>query len=188
MKGAPPTQHTIWLQQRDLIYSVDERARQCNRRWGMNRLPHLVPIEWMEKFKRQKHAWELACFEAAASPKPDDLERVRKQAEAMLRAFDKLEELVIAGGHFPDVVDQWEFELTDGTPVILVRDRAELSMADPKGRTVQIWSLEEIADIVEKFPMLTRAKETFPGAEVIQTRTSKVVVDELNDSLADLPF
>jgi len=57
-----------------------------------------------------------------------------------------------------------------------------------KGLACQIWSLEEIAQVIAKFPEIAFAKQAFPGAEVIQMRTSPLVIDDLNDSLAEFPF
>jgi hypothetical protein len=188
LQSPPPTRHEIAGSIAAMIRSVNERADLCNRRWGYNRLPHLVPLDWLEKFRVQKHKWETACFECAGSPKPEDIAVVRKHGDAMLRAYDKLEDLAYASNHDPVEVGTWEFELTDGTPVILVRSRAEIGQIKPDGRTVQVWSLEEVVDIIEKFPTIARAKEAFPGAEVIQIKTRKFVGDALDDSLADLPF
>lgn len=185
----PPTRHEVIDAISAMIRTVDMRASDINRKWGHNRLPHLVQFEWLEKFRSQKRKWELACFENAGSPLPEDLEQVRKHGEGMLRAFDKLEALAVEAGHLPTPPAHWEFELKDGTPVILVRERYELSQIDPKGRAAQIWSLEEVADIIAKFPeMVLGTKTAFPGAEVVQCRTSRVVTDALDDSLADLPF
>ena len=44
-----------------------------------------------------------------------------------------------------------------------------------------------MATILAKFPMMVRAKECFPGAEVIQMRTDPLVIGKLNDDLSDLP-
>lgn len=188
MANPPPTKSETAQSIAGMIGIVDERARDVNRQWGMNRLPNLVPAEWQEKFRKQKRAWEMACFECSGSLMPDDRDRVNKQGEAMLRAFDKLEQLARDAGHMPSQPDWWEFELKDGTPVMLVRDRAEMSQIDPRGRAVQIWSLEEVSDIIAKFPMIATAKECFPGAETIQCRTNPLVIDELNDSLDNLPW
>ncbi|MFA7441681.1 MAG: hypothetical protein WCZ66_12065 [Sphingomonadaceae bacterium] len=184
----PPTKSMIALTMGEIIKTVDEHARQVNKRWGFNRLPHLVPPDWTERFVSQKRKWELACFECVGSLVPADLERVRRHGEAMIRAYDKLEEIAASAGHASGPPSWWEFELKDGTPVILVRDRAELGQVETSGRAVQIWSLEEIADIIAKFPDISRAKDAFPGAEVIQMRTSAKVHDALNDSLDGLPF
>lgn len=187
---APPPTPIELLQEADaLISSVDERARSCNRKWGMNRLPLIVPLEWGEKFRSQKLRWQTACLSVVPFPTADAVAAVRKQAEAMLRAFDKLEALAVEDGHLPTPPTHWEFELADGTPVILVRDRSELAQVDPKGRPVQIWSLEEVADVVAKFPdMVLGAKQAFPGAEIVRTRTDKIVTDALDDALAEIPF
>lgn len=187
MNSPPPLKHEILSDIAAWIETVDERARECNRKWGHNRLPHLVPLDWLDKFRSQKRKWELACFECCGSLLAEDRERVRKQAEAMLRAFDKLETLAVAEGYLPTPPNEIEFELSDGTPVILVRTRAEMAQIDPAGRKAQVWSLEEVATVIAKFPMIAATKDAFPGAEVVQMRTSKVVVGELNDSLADMP-
>jgi len=183
----PATPYSLLLLMRDIVTSVDERARGCNKRWGFNRLPHLVPIEWLEKFRSAQLKWQQACLDATFITQTN-LDEVKKRADVMFRAYDKLEELAEEAGHLHAPLYQWEFELADHTPVILVRDRADLSRVDPQGRSCQIWSLDEIADVIERFPMLAKAKECFPGAEVIPMRTSKKVTDALDDSLADMPF
>jgi hypothetical protein len=52
----------------------------------------------------------------------------------------------------------------------------------------QVWCLEEIGEIITRFPELVLAKDAFPEAEVIQLRTSDRVHDALNDSLEDIPW
>lgn len=188
VQAPPPTSHEIIGTISAMIQTVNERATDANRRWGQNRLPHLVPFEWLERFRSQKRKWETACFECSGSPKPEDIDTVRKHGEAMIRAYDKLGELAVENGYLPTPPAWWEFELKDGTPVLLVRDRAEMSQVDPQGRACQIWSLEEVADVIAKFPMIAATKEHFPGAEVIQMRTSPIVIDALNDSLEGIPF
>lgn len=183
----PPTKHMVIGSMVDIIRTVDEHARELNRRWGFNRLPHIVPIEWTERFVTQKRKWELACFECAGSPTPDDLARVRKHGEAMLRAFDKLEEVALATGRSPTPPGSWEFELPNGTSVALVRERAELGQVErPSGG--QVWCLEEIAEIVTRFPELLAAKDHFPDAEIIQLRTSTRTRELVDDELAGVPF
>ena len=187
LQAPPPLKHETLTAMQTIITTVDRHAREHNLRWGFNRLPHLVPIAETERFVRARHKWNIACFECAGSLNPDDLDRVRKQGEALMRGFDHLARLAIEAGHDPLPATTWEFELEDGTPVILVRDRAELSQVDTGGRTAQVWSLDEIATILAKFPMMARAKECFPGSEVIQMRTDPLVIGKLDDELSDLP-
>lgn len=187
-QAPPPTAYSLTLLLRDIVTSVDERARACNRRWGFNRLPHLVPIDVLEKFRSAKLKWERACLDATPFPVAATMDEVKLRADVMLRAYDKLEAIAEEAGHLPGPLHQWEFELGDNTPVILVRDRADLSRVDAGDRACQVWSLDEIVDVIERFPMLSKAKECFPGAEVIPMRTSRKVTDALDDSLEDLPF
>jgi hypothetical protein len=188
LQAPPPTPHELTHLLRDIVTSVDERARACNKRWGYNRLPHLVPIEWLEKFRSARLKWQQACMDATPFPEPATMAEAKKRAEVMLRAYDKLEELAGEAGYDHAPLYQWEFELADHTPVILVRDRADMSRVDPKGRACQIWSLDEIIDVIERFPILSAAKACFPGAEVIPMRTDRKVIDALDDSLEGLPF
>lgn len=190
MGAPPPTRSQMLTQAADMITLVDTRAKEVNRRWGHNRLPYLVPLEWMEKFKRQKASWDLAAFECTGSPLPRDLERMRVQGEAMLRAYDKLEQIATESGRGPIPAGQWEFELKDGTLVILVRDKADMAQVERHGRAAQVWSLDEIAEVIQNFPILSAAKDIFPGAEVMQVEvaTSRKVKDKLDDELTDIPF
>ena len=188
LQSPPPLKHQLLDRASTVIQTVDAHARAVNRKWGTNKLAHLVTIEWAEKFRSQRRKYELAAWECTGSPVPEDADRLAHHGEAMIRAYRKLEEVAVSEGHLPTPPAHWEFELEDGTPVILVRDRAELEQVDPGGRACQIWSLEEIAGIVARFPEISRAKTAFPGAEVIQLRTSKRTREKLDDSLSDLPF
>ena len=188
LQSPPPLKHELLDAASAIIKTVDTHARAVNRKWGFNRLPHLVPLDVTERFRTAKKKYELAAFEAIGSLDPVHLDELRKRADVMLRAFSKLEHEAVANGHLPVPPQHWEFELEDGTPVILVRDRCEMDQVKPDGRAVQIWSLDEVATVIGKFPELKRAKECFPGAEVIQMRTSKPVKDKLDDELNTLPF
>ncbi len=187
LQAPPPLKHETLSAMATIIATVDRHAKEINRRWGMNRLPHLVPIDWTERFVAQKQKWELACWECSGSLDPADLDRMRKHGEAMIRAYDKLASLAIEAGHDLAAPTTWEFELEDGTPVILVRDRAELAQVDTGGRAAQVWSLDEVAMILAKFPMMARAKECFPGSEVIQMRTDPLIIGKLDDELTGIP-
>jgi hypothetical protein len=187
LQAPPPTRHEICGAIAEIIRTVDEHAGEMNRRWGFNRLPHIVPIEWTERFVEQKRRWQMACFECTGSLLTADLDRVRKQGDAMIRAYAKLEEIALAEGKTPAPPCAWEFELRNGAPIMLVRTRAEMAQVK-REPPAQVWCLEEIGEIITRFPELCLAKNEFPQAEVVQMRTSPLVIDELNDSLADIPF
>jgi len=180
MIGAPPTAHEN-LEKIDLIVrQVDERGRQADQRWGTGRLPLLVPIEWAERFRTQRQKFSAAVWEY-------DGAQVAKHGDAMLRAYAKLDELAAVAGHSDAPVDQWEFMAGDDL-VVLVRTLADTARVDLQGRKAQVWSLDEIASVIQAHPMIVAAKSAFPGAEVESVRPAKAVRDKLNDDLQGLPF
>lgn len=187
MNGAPPTRSQCLSEMGEIIKTVDEHAREMNRRWGFNRLPHIVPIEWTLRFKSQRDKYAAACFECTGSPLETDISRVRTHGEAMIRAYNKLEEIALASGMSPNPPGVWGFELRDGTPIILVRTTAELAQVE-KTPGAQAWSLDEIANILVAYPELAKVKNVFPEAEVIQMRTPLEVRDALDDELTGIPF
>lgn len=183
----PPTPAMVVSQMAGVIDNVREHANTMNRRWGFNRLPHLVGVPLMQAFKRQKQKWEMACFECAGSSNPVELERVTKHGEAMKRAFTAMEAEAVANGHTPTPPGVWEFELPNGTPVMLTQSKAELSQVDRK-RGAQVWSLEEIGNLLSRWPELVLAKEHFPEAEIIKMTPSAELTELVDDAIEDIPF
>lgn len=180
MKGAPPTRHTQISDMQVIIKCVDQRGRDMDERWGIGRLPMLVPIEWAERFHAQHKLFNTAVWEF-------DPRLVRQHGEAMLRAYEKLDELAREGKGEPLPVDQWEFETEQGL-VILVRDLRDTGRAQRHGREAQVWALDEIANVIRCHPILAAAKDAFPGAQVVSVRPNKTTLAELDDELSDIPF
>jgi hypothetical protein len=170
-----------------IISNVAEHANDMNRRWGFNRLPHIVSIETMKRFKTQRTAWELACFECCESMMPADLERMTKVGEAMKRAYAALDAEAQALGRMPAAPGTWEFELPDGTPIVLVRTRAEMGNVEREPKA-QVWCLEEIGEIVTRFPQLIAVKDQFPNAEVVKMGPSNEAKELIDDCLSEIPF
>jgi hypothetical protein len=180
MKGAPPTRHGQISDMQVIIKCVDQRGREMDQRWGIGRLPMLVPIEWAERFHTQHKLFNAAVWEF-------DFPLVRLHGEAMLRAYDKLDELARAAKGEPLPVDQWEFETPEGL-VILVQDLRDTGRAHRHGREAQVWALDEIANVIRCHPILAAAKTSFPGAQVVSVRPSRATLEQLDDELSDIPF
>lgn len=180
MIGSPPTKHEIVDQIQTIIRCVDQKAREMEERWGVGRLPTLVPPEWAERYRSQRRKWHAAIWEY-------DPAESRKHGEAMIRAFDKLDELAVAAGAKPIPPEQWEFDTPSGL-VILVRDMRQTGQAVTHGRAAQVWSIDEIANVIRAHPVLAAAKDAFPGATVESIRTPRDVSDKLDDELMEVPF
>jgi hypothetical protein len=187
MNGAPLTKNEVATHIRDIIASVTEHANEMNRRWGFNRLPHIVSLDLMQKFQRQRFKWQKACMECVGSHMPRDLEEVKKHGEAMIRAYAALEAEAMALDKHPVPPTQWEFALADGTPIVLCRSRADMANVT-REPAAQVWCLEEIGEIISRFPELVAAKHAFPEAEVVRLAPGAEEVKLIDDLLEDIPF
>ena len=178
MNGAPPTKHEKLDQIDVVVRCVDQRGRQMDEKWGFGRLVSLVPIEWAERFRAQRRKFSGAVWEY-------DVDAVTRHGNAMLRAYDKLDEMAAAAGAEAIAPEQWEVDGPDGL-IVLVRDLRDVSRAQLYGRQAQVWSLDEIASVIRAHPMLVAAKHSFPGATVEAIRPDENlkqgIVEELNDA------
>lgn len=164
----------------EIIDAVDRKARELEFKWGIGRLPNIVPLEWSQRFHSQRRKFSEALIDW-------NVAEATKHGQAMERAYAKLDELASASGASHGPAEQWEFML-DGQLVILVQDRARMGQADRQGRAAQVWSLDEIASVIRNHPILAAAKEAFQGAEVVSIRPPAAVRQQLDDDLEGLPF
>jgi hypothetical protein len=176
----PPTRHGQISDMQVIINCVDQRGRELDQHWGIGRLPMLPPIEWAERFHAQHKLFNAAVWEF-------DLALVRQHGNAMLRAYDLLDQLAREAKGEPLPVDQWEFETPNGL-VILVRDLRDTGRVQRHGRAAQVWALDEIANVIRCHPNLAAAKDAFPGAQVVSVPPSRTMLEQLDDELADIPF
>lgn len=180
MIGAPKTKHEIIDENKVVIGCVDRRGREMHAKWGYGVLPTLVPIEWAKRFRSQQQKFDHAVWD-------HDVDAVARHGEAMLRAYDKLDALAVEAGHKPADPDVWEFQVY-GQTIALVRDIADVGRVDTKGRDVQVWSVDEIGNVIRAASIVVEAKHHFPGAEVQSVRPPVTMIEELNDELTDIPF
>ena len=133
-------------------------------KWGRDRLRLLVSTELREKFDRQRYLTAQARWLGQL----EDVRREAKRMAAAWRALDRAAEEAGAKVLDPAV---WEVALEDGTVATIVRDPQMANRVLAEGRRVNVYTLEEIAHMISAFPELAKAKEVFPGAEVVRTKT-----------------
>lgn len=170
----PPLRYELAEQVTAIIMSVAEAGRRIDQKWGIGRLPTLVPPEWAARFAAQKRKWQSVDIV--------DVDGARKHGDAMLRAFAKLEELAGEAGHKPVSPDQWEMYV-DGRLIILARDIRDNDRVETGGRQCEVWSLDEIASVIRLHPSIAPVKQIMPGARVKPVRDSR-----LEDTFDGLPF
>jgi hypothetical protein len=146
-----------------LIDGVDEVAKAAEAKWGVGRLRLLVSDDLREKFDRQGRKLNQAIW-------TNDVEAAEKHAPGMRKGWQALDAAATAAGAQPLSPAVWEVPLSGGCVAALVRSVAEVHQVAREGRYLQVWSVEEIARLIEAFPEVAKAKEIFPGAEVLTGR------------------
>lgn len=159
-----------------VIEGVDEVAKRYEAKWGVGRLDLLVSDDLREKFRKQQSRFDAAIME-------HDLDGVRKSGAGMKRAWEALDLSAIVGGHQPLEPNVWEVAMPDGHVIAFVQTNAEAAVITRSGRYLEVWTVTEIARVIEKFPDIALAKQTFPGATVKAVRFKKPVDWSMGDEI-----
>jgi hypothetical protein len=146
-----------------IVDGVDEEARRIEDKWGVGRLELLVPDDMREKWRRQQRRFR----QAIAS---QDVEQVRSAGGAMHRGYAVLDEEARARGFPPLDPDIWEIAMSDGRVIAFCRNSADAFHAFRQGRHADVWTLEEVKHLIEAWPEIALAKQSFAGAEVVSAR------------------
>jgi hypothetical protein len=169
-----------YLAGRAAIDEADKAAVECERRWGVGRLRLLVSVPMREKFDRQRYLLNQAIWHG-------DLEAVKREASRMVRAWNALDQTAeeLGAAYVPGEV--WETSFSDGTVVAVVRTSAEAHKVIADGRKVVVYSLEEVAKLLEGSRLVNQVKAAFPGATVEKaTRMPSDPLNAFSDSRAEL--
>jgi hypothetical protein len=144
------------------VDGADHAAIEMENKWGAGRLRLLVPVELREKFDKQGFLFNAAVWHG-------DLAEVQEQSRRMINAWMALDKAAEARGASRLPAGVWEVALPDGTVAALVM--ADGSMvkprgADPEGRRVVYYTLDEIAVMLGNYREVVTVKEAFPGSTV----------------------
>lgn len=150
---------------RAYLDEADKTAAEMEAKWGADRLRLVVSPELREKFDRQRYLLNQAVWGG-------ELEDVRREAQRMVRAYLALDAAAVKANAEPLPPMCWEIGLEDGTVAAIVPDNARAHLVRSEGRAISVYTLEEIARLLQGFPTLVKAKLTFPGAEVTAVRRS----------------
>lgn len=152
---------------------VDIIARAMEAKWGVDRLPLLVSSELRAKFERQrvKHYAALEAAYDAPIVTRDILDAVMTTSAAMERGWQALDLQAAQDGATALSPEVWEVGLADGTIAALTRSGAEACQLTQSGRYLTVYTLDEIANLIEAIPKaLARAKVEFPGSKIVPSK------------------
>lgn len=162
----------VFIAGQEEIDDMDLVAKAMEDKWGCDRLRLLVPKELREKFDRQRLLTNVAI-------KTGELEDVRRECKRMVTAWNALDRAAEAAGADPRPGPVWEcVGPTSGAVYAIVRQSSDARALKADGRQVQVYTLEEIATLLDGFPEIVKAKQIFKGATVTKVRS--VIGDPLN--------
>lgn len=154
-----------------VVTTLDVLATEMEARWGADRLRRLVPEELRAKFDSQRLKTSYAIWSGTL----EDLRREATRMQAAWRAADKAA-TEAGASRLPAAV--WEVALEDGSVAAIVRDSADAGLVVAEGRQVVVYTLEEVARLLGRFPALSKAKQIWPGATV--TALNRAPADPLH--------
>ena len=147
-------------------------VERMEHKWGSGRLRLLVGPELRDKFDRQRYLTNQAVFHGG-------LEDLKQQCQRMVKGWNALDRAADALGLERCPPEAWDIVGASGTVHVIVRTRDDAKDYRMGRERVSIYSLEEIAVILDALSPLEAFKEAFEGAEVISLRKS--VGDALDD-------
>lgn len=175
-----------YLAGRSHIDGVDALAIEMERKWGVDRLRRLpeIPPELREKFDRQRAKFNMAI-------QTGEVVDVQRESQRTLNAWMALNRSAEAAGAKKLSPAVWEHPMSNGALVAIVRDSSDGHAVLAEGRAVQLWTLDEVVRVLEKFPEIAKAKVVWPGAKVtaikhqIDDPIRDIDESEMND---EIPF
>lgn len=154
---------SVYIAGQEEVDDLDIVALQMEEKWGIDRLRLLAPKELREKFDRQRYLTNQAVWHG-------ELEDVRRECRRMIKAWMALDRAAEAAGASRIGGEVWECAGRSGAVYALVRHPSDARAVKADGRHVQVYTLDEIANLLDGFPELAKVKDMFAGAAVVATR------------------
>lgn len=166
--------HGTYVAGRAALDEPDALAAAMETKWGCGRLRLLVGTELREKFDRQRLKFNQAIWHG-------DLVELQREAGRMATAWRALDRAAEAAGAERLDPQVMECVLANGSVAVIVPDNQHAHLVRANDRRCVVYTLEEIARLLDGYPGLAAVKQTFPGSTVTAVRRS------VDDPLESLP-
>ena len=171
-----PSQGALKRQQAAL-HKYDDEVNRLERKWGVDRLPWLVPVELRDRFYEQLDKLNAAI---------DATDGVEHEVEVTLRGCAAIERAAIEGGAEPLTGDYIEGRMPDGTVLAITANAYEASKVAHENREMKVFSVDEVGVVLEKWlnenKVVSEAKSIFPGAVIESITKNQLLLDD------EIPF
>lgn len=159
------------------ILPLDRVATEMESYWGCDRLPSLVDPSTALRFGSAK-----AKLDAAITA--NDAVAVAARAAILIKGWRAMDAEAKKAGHEELSPDIWTHTTDDGFRMAVARSNPDAIKAirtDPKMEGTPVFSLDEVARIVQSMETVTSAKKVWP--EAVVRRISKKPDEVLSDSM-----
>ena len=170
-----PSQAAMRRQQQSL-HKYDDEVNRLERKWGIDRLPWLVPLELRDRFYEQLDKLNAAI---------DKCEGVDHEVEVTLRGCAAIERAAIEGGAQPLTGEYIEGRMPDGTVLAITANGYEAGKVKQDNREMKVFTVDEVGVILEKWleenkakTLVDEAKNVFPGAVVESIVKNQLLLDD----------
>ena len=162
-------------------YDAEVRAREV--KWGVDRLPLLVEPELRDRFWAQMELLNKAISKGSGI-------EVEEAVASTIRGVQALERRAIELGAEPISGEVWEETTPSGAVIAVCRDGASIAKIRDEGRIDRVYSMAEVAAIVERWEeskageLTNKVKSLFPGAtiEAVKPKPAEIELDD------EIPF
>ena len=170
-----PSQAAMRRQQQSL-HKYDDEVNRLERKWGIDRLPWLVPLELRDRFYEQLDKLNAAI---------DKCEGVDHEVEVTLRGCAAIERAAIEGGAQPLTGEYIEGRMPDGTVLAITANGYEAGKVKQDNREMKVFTVDEVGVVLEKWleenkakTLVDEAKNVFPGAVVESIVKNQLLLDD----------
>lgn len=150
------------------IEALDEVAGQMERKWGVGRLPRLVPVDLAEKFWRQVEKLNAQITEEATA----GFANVEREAQRMANAWMALDAAAEAAGADHASAQYLTARMSDGRSLVICSDLEGMGvwLKQNPDSAAAVWTMEEVARVLEGFDLVNKTKHLFDGAVIEEVR------------------
>ena len=150
------------------------------RKWGAGRLRLMVGPELREKFDRQRYLTNQAIWHG-------DLEGVKTQCRRMINGWKALDKAAGDAGLERCPTEAWEVVGASGLVHVIVRTVDDAKDYKMGRQNACVYTLAEMAVILDALSPVEALKSAFPDAEVVQLRRDVGdALDDVHDTQGDL--
>ena len=152
--------HTIEENILRYLTRLDQVQIEYESRWGILKLPSLCSAAMQDKWNNQKAKLQHAVNE-------NRLHDVVALVEGSIRAYDAMEKDALSNGHKMYNADMWDVKHPESGQVYrIVKNNYDAGISLHDGALV--YTLTEIARILEKHHNINAVKDSFPDATVLK--------------------